>query len=76
MYPALFLNFKKHVVLHCDSIITGSPGDTRPLIEIFNATSHRFSHTKQMPHPRVFSFMVITHKLFINRGINRFMLVD
>jgi len=24
----------------------------------------------------VFSFMVITHKLFINRGVNRFTLVD
>ena len=58
----------------------------RPLFKIFNATSFTGFHIRKTNAPpiiiwygatvSVFSFMVITHKLFINRGINRFTLVD
>ena len=57
---------------------------TRPLFKIFNATSFTcFHYVNKCPTHRhlvwdisVFSFMVITHKLFINRGINRCMFVE
>ena len=57
----------------------------RPLFKIFNTTLPGFHIRKQMPHPPSFGmqyqlvylvlYVVITHKIFLNRGFNRCMSV-